>query len=116
MAIPRFGVTWSGERMTRALILGGGGFTGIAWELGILKGLRDEGVDLTDADVIIGTSAGSVVGTRLAIGLDLDELYAEQVRPPGSGDFQRMGGARLDKITLAKIGRASCRERVSYHV
>ena len=34
--------------MTRtALVLGGGGVTGVAWELGILKGLADAGVDLT---------------------------------------------------------------------
>ncbi len=49
--------------MTRtALVLGGGGVTGIAWEIGILKGLADAGVDLTGADLVIGTSAGSVVG------------------------------------------------------
>jgi NTE family protein len=63
------------------LVLGGGGVTGIAWEIGILKGLRDGGVDLSDADTIIGTSAGSVVGALLAISDDLDDLYAEQTRP-----------------------------------
>ena len=34
--------------MTRtALVLGGGGITGIAWELGILQGLAEAGLDLT---------------------------------------------------------------------
>ncbi len=46
----------------RALVLGGGGITGIAWELGVLAGLKERGVGLTAADVVIGTSAGSVGG------------------------------------------------------
>jgi NTE family protein len=69
--------------MTRtALVLGGGGITGIAWELGILKGLADAGVDLSEADLVVGTSAGSVVGTQLASGRPLQELYATQLAPP----------------------------------
>ena len=47
---------------TRALVLGGGGITGIAWEIGLLHGLIEAGVDLTGADLVLGTSAGSVVG------------------------------------------------------
>ena len=43
----------------RALVLGGGGSTGNAWLIGVIAGLSDAGVDLTDADLIIGTSAGS---------------------------------------------------------
>ena len=48
--------------MGRALVLGGGGITGIAWELGLLAGLRRNGVDVTGADLVVGTSAGAVVG------------------------------------------------------
>jgi hypothetical protein len=33
-----------------ALVLGGGGITGIAWELGMLAGLAEHGIDLRDAD------------------------------------------------------------------
>ena len=40
-----------------ALVLGGGGVTGIAWETGLLAGLAELGIDLAAADVIIGTSA-----------------------------------------------------------
>jgi NTE family protein len=61
----------------RAVILGGGGVTGIAWEVGVLKGLKDEGVDLSTADAIIGTSAGSFAGTYLAAGL-VDEYFSSQ--------------------------------------
>ncbi|MFB9409107.1 MULTISPECIES: patatin-like phospholipase family protein [Dactylosporangium] len=64
--------------MTRALVLGGGGMTGIAWEFGILGGLARAGVTLDDADTIVGTSAGSVVGSVLAAGLPLEDAVAAQ--------------------------------------
>jgi NTE family protein len=57
--------------MTRALVLGGGGPVGIGWESGLLVGLAQAGVGLRDADLVLGTSAGSAVGARLALGLDL---------------------------------------------
>ncbi len=63
----------------RALVLGGGGIAGIAWELGLLKGLSDYGVDLTDADTVIGTSAGSVVGAQITSGHSIDELWHAQL-------------------------------------
>jgi NTE family protein len=52
----------------RALVLGGGGSVGIAWETGLAAGLADEGIDLRLADKIVGTSAGSFVGAELAAG------------------------------------------------
>jgi NTE family protein len=63
----------------RAIVLGGGGVTGIAWEVGVLAGLRAAGVDL-NADAIFGTSAGSFVGVALASG-NLDKMYAAQQAP-----------------------------------
>src|SRR5262249_48094044 len=54
--------------MTRALVLGGGGPVGIAWETGLIAGLAEGGVDLAEADFIMGTSAGSYVGSQLAMG------------------------------------------------
>lgn len=63
----------------RALVLGGGGVTGIAWETGLLDGLAEAGVDLTSADVVVGTSAGSVVGAQILSGVTLKDLYAAQV-------------------------------------
>jgi NTE family protein len=70
--------------MTRALVLGGGGVTGVAWATGLVVGLRDVGVDLTAADLVVGTSAGSVVGAQIATGTDLDERYRAQLEGPGS--------------------------------
>lgn len=54
--------------MTRALVLGGGGPVGIAWETGLIAGLAEAGVDLSAANFIMGTSAGSYVGSQLAMG------------------------------------------------
>jgi NTE family protein len=53
---------------TRALVLGGGGPVGVAWEAGLVAGLEQEGVRLAEAGLIVGTSAGSIVGSQLALG------------------------------------------------
>lgn len=63
---------------TRALVLGGGGTVGIAWETGVLHALQSAGIAVDTADLIVGTSAGSVVGTQLALGLPLAVLLAMQ--------------------------------------
>ena len=52
---------------SRALVLGGGGPVGRAWETGLVDGFAGQGIDLGTADLIIGTSAGAVVGARLAL-------------------------------------------------
>ncbi|MGH1561330.1 patatin-like phospholipase family protein [Mumia sp. DW29H23] len=69
---------------TRALVLGGGGITGIAWEIGLLHGLVEAGVDLTDADLVVGTSAGSVVGAQVTNGATTEAMYARQLAPLGT--------------------------------
>jgi len=78
------------EQAARALVLGGGGVTGVAWELGILAGLAERGVDLTEADLVIGTSAGSVVGVDVRSGVGLTELYRRQLVPPEGEIAARM--------------------------
>ena len=87
----------------RALVLGGGGITGIAWELGMLAGLAEHGVELRDADLVIGTSAGSVVGALIASGTGLDELYASQLAPPGPYRPLRMRTATMVRWVLAAV-------------
>jgi NTE family protein len=71
----------SNGKSTRALVLGGGGVAGVAWELGIIMGLYDIGVDVRGADIIIGTSAGSVVGAQITSGTDLESLFNAQLTP-----------------------------------
>ena len=49
----------------RALVLGGGGSAGNAWLIGVIAGLFDAGLDVTEADLIIGTSAGSTAAVQI---------------------------------------------------
>ncbi|QDP95875.1 patatin-like phospholipase family protein [Microlunatus elymi] len=72
----------------RALVLAGGGAAGNAWEIGLVAGLADAGVDVTGADLIIGTSAGSTVAAQLTGDARPAELYAAvvaEVPPPRPG-------------------------------
>jgi NTE family protein len=63
----------------KALVLGGGGVLGISWEIGLLAGLMEEGVDVTRSDLLFGTSAGSVVSTQIAQGRTLGQLLEDQM-------------------------------------
>jgi NTE family protein len=63
---------------SRALVLSGGGVTGIAWCIGLLHGLQLADVDVTTADLIVGTSAGATVGAQIAGGTALSTLVGLQ--------------------------------------
>ncbi len=83
--------------MTRtALILGGGGALGVSWATGVLAGLQEAGQDVTDADLIVGTSAGSIVATQVAQGWALAEMVEEHrngtvgANPPLDFDVQNL--------------------------
>jgi len=65
----------------RALVLGAGGHAGIAWELGVLAGLADGDAPEHEADLVIGTSAGSIVGALVTSGVSLDDLFQRHVDP-----------------------------------
>lgn len=111
----------------RALVLGGGGPVGIAWEAGLAAGLMEGGVDVTRADLVLGTSAGSFVGALLAGGREPASLAQAQIdlgraqaaakpdpsrpRPPApdlSGLLRFFAEAPIDRDPpaefLAKIG------------
>lgn len=85
----------------RGLVLGGGGITGIAWELGMLAGLAEEGLDLSSADVVVGTSAGSAVGAQLMSGRPIAELYAAQLADATGETGWRMGAGALARFVVA---------------
>jgi NTE family protein len=84
----------------RALVLGGGGVTGVAWELGVLVGLHDGGLGVRDANRIVGTSAGSVVGAQITSGVDIESLFAAQTLPP------EQSGERVAAIDMEGMGAA----------
>lgn len=87
--------------MKRALVLGGGGSAGNAWLIGVVAGLSDGGVDLTSADVLIGTSAGSTAAAQITAA-DPAELYEATVGaavPPGRAPDG--GGARIAELMAA---------------
>jgi NTE family protein len=90
--------------MSRGVVLGGGGIAGVAWEAGIVIGLRRAGVDLSSADVIVGTSAESIVGSHVAFGTDLQVLTAMTPGPAGA-DAAAVAAVSLEVVlgTLAPL-------------
>ncbi len=84
---------------TNALVLGGGGVLGISWETGILAGLLESGIDAGGADLIVGTSAGSVTGAQVASGRPIGELLAEHFGPPAGVP----AGMEFDVANLVSI-------------
>ncbi|MEU2931262.1 patatin-like phospholipase family protein [Streptomyces sp. NPDC007251] len=66
--------------LDRALVLGPGGRLGAAWTAGLAAGLRSFGVDLGEADLIVGTSAGAIVGAVIATGQDPARLATVPLR------------------------------------
>jgi NTE family protein len=103
--------------MGHALVLGGGGLAGIAWEIGLLAGLEEAGVTVRDADLVVGTSAGSTVAAQLASGLPLAELLARQVDPAKQTpeiaadiDMEKVG--ELFGLGQAPTDRAALRRQV----
>jgi NTE family protein len=78
-----------------ALVLGGGGSAGHAWTIGVVAGLAEAGIDLTEvADLVIGTSSGATAAAQVRSGTVPAELLASilsepvppvaQKRPPSS--------------------------------
>ncbi len=107
----------------RALVLGGGGVTGIAWEIGLLAGLAEAGVDLTSADLVVGTSAGSAVGAQVLSGVALEDLYLAQLADATGEIAVKMGAGTMARFVFtslwpgdergarARLGRAALKAR-----
>jgi NTE family protein len=73
----------AGRARDRVLILGGGGPIGEAWESGVIAGVTEQGGDISHADRIIGTSAGAIVGARVASRMPSAEFIAAALAPIG---------------------------------
>ncbi|MFF4102814.1 patatin-like phospholipase family protein [Streptomyces sp. NPDC001903] len=108
--------------MDTALVLGGGGAVGLAWTVGMLAGLQQAGIDLSGADVTIGTSAGSVIGARLASGVSAEEMYREELDGAPEIDVTvSLGqtarflwaalGSRDPRRSVQRLGRAALASR-----
>ena len=78
--------------MTRVgLVLGGGGVVGQAYHAGVLAALEhDLGFDARDVEVVVGTSAGSITGTLLRLGVSAEDLAAWTVKAPLSDEAEVM--------------------------
>ncbi len=91
--------------MSRALVLGGGGPVGVGWQAGLLAGLLEAGMTLRHADVVVGTSAGSVVGAQLTSGRGLADVVAPiGTAPPWATSMP--DGASRDLAELLASGNA----------
>jgi NTE family protein len=125
----------------RALVLAGGGVAGIAWEIGILRGIADASPatadELRKSDVLVGTSAGATVAAQLISGLRIDALFDRQIEAsttelnpsvgieeitelfltaltkPGSKaeKLQRIGSVALSTETVSEVVRRQVIER-----
>lgn len=105
-----------------ALVLGGGGPVGGAWMTGVLAGLCDAGVDPVRADVVIGTSAGAIFGSRLLAGEPARELYERQLAGADRVDLHVTPaqtlrflwaalGSRDPERSVRRLGRAALKAR-----
>jgi NTE family protein len=87
----------------KALVLGGGGVTGVAWEIGLLYGLAEHGVDLTGAGLFVGTSAGSSVAAQVLTGVPLSDLFEAQCADAGGEIAARIGPGTLLAFLVAGL-------------
>ena len=87
------------------LILGGGGIVGIAWELGVVAGLREHaGFDPKAMHVIVGSSAGSAAGALLALGSAISRNCSHS-----NGGYLRARRCGLRRATMARRVREARR-------
>ncbi len=92
----------------RALVLGGGGSTGNAWLIGVIAGLFDAGLDVTTADLTIGTSAGSTAAAQIAGATPTELLAAILAATPK----QRTGPVGFDRGRVPARPVADHMERI----
>src|SRR6202167_516668 len=105
-----------------ALVLGGGGSAGHAWTIGVIAGLAEAGINVTEAaDLVIGTSSGATAAAQVRSGIPPAELFASilsQPGPPGGQNrptppgppmatvFERMRAIGAAAISAADLQRA----------
>jgi NTE family protein len=103
VAVDRAGCLECAVMRGRALVLGGGGSAGNAWLVGVVAGLADAGVDVTGADLVVGTSAGATAAAQLT----------------GASPARLLAGILAAEPPPTRVTTASARERgapVANHV
>src|SRR5690348_906161 len=83
--------------MKIGLVFGAGGEAGVAFHRGVLRGLEESGIDPRHAEIVVGTSAGALVGAT---------LRADSTRPPVGSYGQEGPPARAALLDLARRPRA----------
>jgi NTE family protein len=93
-----------------ALVLGAGGERAVPWQIGVLAGLADGGIDPCAAKAILGTSAGALVGARIARGEDprrsakrlaeADRKPAPSVAPEAATALETLGALWRSSVGL----------------
>jgi NTE family protein len=104
----------------RALVLAGGGVAGIAWELGVIRGMGDVDpallISLRSAEVVIGTSAGSAVAAQITTGMPIEDLYSAQLSEHSSELEVELNleelMARFVRATTGATGPEDMRRRI----
>src|SRR6202050_4087457 len=93
-----------------AQVLGGGGSAGHAWTIGVVEGLAEAGLDLTEvADLVIGTSSGATAAAQVRSGIPPAELFASVLSPPVQPAGQdRVRPPALPMATVFERMRAIC--------
>lgn len=97
------------------MVLGAGGPVGRAWQTGLAAGLSSFGVDFSSADLIVGTSAGAIVGAEIALGRDMNDSLpastpsAPPLRPDGVQELMaaiaRAAASVTPALELMRIGQ-----------
>ena len=103
----------------RGLVLGAGGVLGAAWTIGALAALEEEtGWDPRTAEIIIGTSAGSVLAALLGSGIGVSTLLNHQrgVVVPGDPQIEfDYEGAPLPPWPRLRLGSPGLLRQVARH-
>jgi NTE family protein len=63
------------QGMQLGLVLGGGGLVGLGYHAGVMKALDEFGADVASSEIIVGTSAGSIIGSYMASGWSASDFY-----------------------------------------
>lgn len=94
------------------MVLAGGGYVASSWEIGLVAGMAEAGLDVRDADLFVGTSAGARVALDLTSGKALEEIYRGRAGPGGPAAEPPSGSGRAPAETSPPIDWARIRAGV----